>query len=189
MTQHCLVPRPHDNTPHQPQPTKPHRPKPPSPERTYRELPLDYAISRYNHIVALINMRKAYKIDDEEAFARIIQDVDVPPRSAAPDTWARNCVWHLARTGKISQVEERDWADDIWVEMAWRGVRFAALVAADHRPEFGSSGKARRGRREGLGVLPALVFRDGRMAPVPPEQREKDQLGTGIYRSSARLSI
>ena len=180
MTHHSLVPQYYDS-----QVTNSPRP---SSERFYQELPLDNSSSRYYQIVALINMKKAYKIDDEEGFASIIQDVDNPPLTANADTWVRNCVWHLARTGKISQVEEKDWGDDIWVEMERRCLGFMDAVARDNRPEFGSSERARRGRLVGPRIIPALVFRGERMPPLPPEQQSQNKAVANAYGPSSGRS-
>jgi hypothetical protein len=144
----------------------------PSPNsgRFYQELPLDHSSSRYYQIIALINTKKVYKIDDEEGFASIIQDVDIPPPTAKPDISVRSCVWHLARTGKITQVEDEDWGDDIWVEMmegtGRKCLSFVDIVARDNRPEFGSSERSRRGRLVAPRIIPAIVFRGERMPPV-----------------------
>jgi len=176
MTHHCLMPSYHDsrvtNSPS------------PNSERFYQELPLDHSSTRYYQIIALVNMKKAYRIEDEEGFASIIQNVEIPSPTATPDTWVRNCVWHLARTGKITQVEDKDWGDDIWMDMGTACLKFADKVARDNRPEFGSSERARRGRLDGPRIFPAIVFRGERMPPVPPEQQSQNKAVVNVYSPS-----
>lgn len=125
-------------------------------------------------------MKKAYKIDDEDGFASIIQDVDIPPPTAKPNTWVRNCIWNLARTGKITQVEEKDWGDDIWNEMERWSSRFMDQVARDDRPGFGSSERARRSAQR---IIPALVFRNGRMPPWPQQPQVHEKSAASSHRT------
>jgi hypothetical protein len=92
----------------------------PSSEKFYRALPLDDSSPSYYRIIALINLRKVYTIKDEEGFENIIRSVSIPSPREKPGTWARNCIWHLARTGKIEQIGpivEKNCADDFWKEI------------------------------------------------------------------------
>lgn len=175
MTQHCLTPR-YEKA------TTIRRSSIASSANIYQELPLDNESSRYKEVVALINMKKAYKIDDEDGFASIIQNVDIPPPTANPNTWVRNCIWNFVRTGKIAQVEEKDWGDNLWNEMENRSWKFVDQVVRDDRPGFGSSGRARR-IRPAQRIIPALVFRGGRMPPLLQEQQAQEKGAGSSYRT------
>jgi len=144
----------------------------PSSEQFYRALPLDDSSPSYYRIIALISLRRVYKINDEEGFENIIRDVDIPSPNARPGTWVRNCIWHLARTGKIEQygeIVEHNCADDFWKEVVNNCMRWVHVVAKDDNPVYGSSEKARKVRTMEPRVIPAMMLRGDRILPVPTE--------------------
>jgi len=127
-------------------------------------------------VVALINMKRVYIIDQEEGIEiYIANNVPVPERDINGGIWVRNVIDALVRDRFLKRVDPTDLPRSVFTEMQSAAAGFLKTVMEDDRPNYGSNRQAREGQIQSQRTVPAMVLRDppgqNRMAEVPPEKR------------------